>query len=56
MTEDNDEPDVLTMYRTAAGNHARGHINQRQIDVIQQEILPQLRRQNYQSIGIITPY
>ena len=44
------------MYRTAAGNHARGHINQRQIDVIQQEILPQLRRQNYQSIGIITPY
>ena len=56
MTEDNDEPDVLTMYRTAAGNHARGHINQRQIDVIQQEILPQLRRHNYQSIGIITPY
>ena len=56
MTKDNDEPDVLTMYRTTAGNHARGHINQRQIDVIQQEILPRLSGRNYQSIGIITPY
>ena len=34
MTEDREEPDVLTMYRTAPGNHARGHLNQRQIDVI----------------------
>ena len=48
MTQDHNEPDVLTMYRTTAGNHARGHLNQRQIDVIQQE--------NYQSVGIITPY
>ena len=47
---------MLTMYRTAAGNHARGHLNQRQIDVIQQEVLPRLKRQNYQNIGIITPY
>ena len=44
------------MYRTAAGNHARGHLNQRQIDVIQQEVLPRLNQQNFQSIGIITPY
>ena len=28
MTEDHEEPDVLTMYRTAPGNHARGHLNQ----------------------------
>ena len=56
MTKDNDEPDVLTMYRTTAGNHARGHINQRQIDVIQHEVLPRLKRENYQSVGIITPY
>ena len=40
MTQDHNEPDVLTMYRTTAGNHARGHLNQRQIDVIQQEGLP----------------
>ena len=56
MTEDKGEPDVLTMYRTAAGSHARGHLNQRQIDVIQQEVIPRLSQKNYQSIGIITPY
>ncbi|MBC5731943.1 AAA domain-containing protein [Pseudoflavonifractor hominis] len=56
MTEDHEEPDVLTMYRTAPGNHARGHLNQRQIDVIRQEVLPSLERQGYGSIGIITPY
>ena len=56
MTEDHEEPDVLTMYRTAPGNHARGHLNQRQIDVIRQEVLPSLTRQGYGSIGIITPY
>lgn len=56
MTNDHNEPDVLTMYRTTAGNHARGHFNQRQIDVIQQEVLPRLNRQNFQNVGIITPY
>lgn len=56
MTEDHEESDVLTMYRTAPGNHARGHLNQRQIDVIRQEVLPSLERQGYGSIGIITPY
>ena len=56
MTEDHEEPDVLTMYRTAPGNHARGHLNQRQIDVIRQEVLPSLVRQGYGNIGIITPY
>jgi superfamily I DNA and/or RNA helicase len=56
MTEDHDEPDVLTMYQTVPGNHARGHLNQRQIDVIRREVLPHLERQGYESIGIITPY
>ena len=56
MTKDQNEPGVLAMYRTTAGNHARGHLNQRQIDVIRQEVLPRLTRQNYRSIGIITPY
>ena len=56
MTEDRKEPDVLTMYRTAPGNHARGHLNQRQIDVIRQEVLPSLTKQGYGSVGIITPY
>ena len=56
MTEDHEEPDVLTMYRTTPGNHARDHLNQRQIDVIRQEVLPRLAKQGYESIGIITPY
>lgn len=56
MTEDHGEQDVLSMYRTAPGNHARGHMNQRQIDVVQQEVLPTLEARGYCDIGIITPY
>lgn len=56
MTTDRGEPDVLTMYRTVPGNHARGHLNQRQIDVIREEVLPRLAREGYENIGIITPY
>ncbi len=56
MTEDHDESNVLTMYRTVAGNHARGHLNQRQIDVIKEEVLPFLKGEGYHDIGIITPY
>ena len=55
MTEDHGESDALTMYQTAPGNHARGHLNQRQIDVIREEILPKLQK-HYKEIGIITPY
>lgn len=54
MTEDHGEQNVLTMYRTAPGNHARGHFNQRQIDVIKAEVLPKLS--GFASIGVITPY
>lgn len=56
MTEDHNEPNVLSMYQTTPGNHARGHTNQRQIDVIKQEILPELNGYGYRDIGIITPY
>ena len=56
MTEDHGEANVLSMYRTAPGNHARGHMNQRQIDVVQQEILPVLEEHGYRNVGIITPY
>lgn len=56
MTEDHDESNVLTMYRTVAGNHARGHLNQRQIDVIKEEVLPFLEGEGCCDIGIITPY
>ena len=56
MKEDHGEADVLAVYRTVSGNHARGHVNQRQIDVIQKEVLPSLKKQFYRDIGIITPY
>ena len=53
MTEDNGESDVLKAHITAAGNHARGHFNQRQIDEIKQVILPELHSDD---VGIIAPY
>lgn len=55
MTKDSNEEDTLKAYKTTQGNHARGHINQRQIDVITQEILPETNI-NDANIGIITPY
>lgn len=48
---ENDSP--LVLFNTAEGNHARGKHNQRQIDVITNEILPNL---NDSSIGIISPF
>lgn len=56
MTADQGEQNVLTMYRTTPGNHARGRLNQRQIDVIREEVLPALQKQGYKDIGVITPY
>ena len=54
MTTDNNEENVLQVVRTAKGNHARGHYNQREIDVIQQEVIPEYA--DSESVGIITPY
>ncbi len=54
MTEDKGEKDVLYAEKTSIGNHCTNHFNQREIDVVKESILPKL--QEYQSIGIITPY
>ena len=54
MTADKEEKDVLQVVQTVPGNHARGHFNQREIDVIAQEVLPACS--DSESIGIITPY
>ena len=47
----------LIVYKTVAGNHTRNNINQRQIDVIKNEIIP---NENIcttdNSLGIVTPY
>ena len=57
LTEDNGRENPLVAYKTAMGNHARGTYNQRQIDVILEEVLPkQIFDDMKQSIGIISPY
>ena len=54
MTSDYNEDKVLQVIKTVPGNHARGHFNQREIDVIIQEVMPDYSES--ESVGIITPY
>ncbi len=56
MTRDRGEPDVLKATVTVDGRHARGTINQRQIDEITQQVLPELRSVNPDDIGIVSPF
>lgn len=57
LTEEKSERIPLILYKTVEGNHARNHINQRQIDVIMNEIIPKHNLNvNDDSIGIVTPY
>lgn len=53
MTTDKNDDKVLQVIKTVPGNHARGRYNQREIDVIIQEVMPEYEEEN---IGIITPY
>lgn len=55
MTKDKGEEDVLSVIKTVAGNHARDHYSQRQIDVIKNEIIPKYVL-NPEETGIIAPY
>lgn len=55
MTEDKAETDVISVVKTVEGNHDRQHVNQRQIDVICKEVLPNINTSSEQ-IGIIAPY
>lgn len=54
MTRDNGEKDVLSAYLTVKGNHAVEQYNQREIDVVRDEVLPALN--NFDDIGVVTPY
>ncbi|MCP9611374.1 AAA domain-containing protein [Coprobacter tertius] len=54
MTEEDDKPDTMRAVLTSPGNHARSHYNQREIDVIKNEVLPGLPSRD--DVGIITPY
>lgn len=55
MTKDKGEKDVLSVIKTAVGNHVRDNYSQRQIDVIKQEVLAKYNL-DMDKTGIITPY
>lgn len=54
MTKDAGEESVLQAIKTVQGNHSMHKYNQREIDVIKEEILPTMK--GIDDIGIITPY
>ena len=56
MTEDKGETDVLEAIKTTPGNFFKDHYNQRQIDVIKEEILPKYSEDEIANLGIIAPY
>jgi len=57
LTEPTSERQPLVVYKTPPGNHAREHVNQRQIDVIKNEVIPQQCLDDKAlSLGIVTPY
>ena len=56
MTEDKGETDVLEAIKTTPGNLCKDHYNQRQIDVIKEEILPKYTEEEIANLGIIAPY
>lgn len=55
LTESTSERCPLAVYKTSPGNHARERMNQRQIDIILQEIIPKEQLENA-DLGIVTPY
>jgi RecA/RadA recombinase len=55
MSDYQDDQHAINVLRTVAGNHARGHVNQRQVDAIVSEIIPTLPYK-CDDIGIIAPY
>lgn len=57
LTEPKSKQEPLILYKTTEGNHARNRVNQRQIDVIKSEIIPQQKLNTEDgSLGIVTPY
>ncbi|MGB5823007.1 MAG: AAA domain-containing protein [Proteocatella sp.] len=57
LTQPKNDKEPLVVYRTVPGNHSRDNINERQIDVIEQEVIPEQKLELYNgSIGIVTPY
>ncbi len=57
LTSPKTDRQPLVAYQTVEGNHARDRVNQRQIDVIKEEVIPGQKLDiNNGSIGIVSPY
>ena len=57
LTKMSSEEKPMIVYRTVKGNHARGRYNQRQIDVVFEEVIPQQKLlQKESGVAIISPY
>jgi len=56
MTHDNEEEDVIKVFKTVKGSHSRGRYNQRQIDEMIENVLPDLMPFDKNELGIISPY
>lgn len=57
LTTGNEGDVPLQVFRTVPGNHARDHLNQREIDVIAREIFPRFGLcDSAATVGIVTPY
>lgn len=57
LTNAQTDKQPMMVYKTVAGNHARDPVNQRQIDVIMNEVVPQQHLNlDDSSVGIVTPY
>lgn len=57
LTQPKSTHQAMMVYKTAAGNMARGHVNERQIEVIKKEVIPQQKLNTSDgSVGIVTPY
>lgn len=56
MTEDKGEKNVLEAIKTVPGNFCKDHYNQRQIDVIKNDILSKYSESEIANLGIIAPY
>ncbi len=54
-TKFTDKRQPLVVYKTSQGNHERERMNQRQIDMIKQEVIPREKLENV-DLGIVTPY
>ncbi len=57
LTKETSQREPLIVYKTVKGNHERNRMNQRQIDMIKDEIIPDLSLSlSTGTLGIITPY